>query len=55
MGRRTGTSIVVTGDGNNITRDSADTITVNGQTHDIPQNGTVVIDGNTVVTNIAKR
>ena len=49
---RSNTHVVVTGDGNNIssTNTSADTITINGRTYDLPENGTLVVDGNRINT-----
>lgn len=43
-------SRIVVGNGVSSTNDSADTVTVNGQTVLVPENGTVVIEGNTVTT-----
>jgi hypothetical protein len=52
MPRKSETHIVVTGDGNNIasSNPSANTVTINGQTYDLPAGGTLTVDGNQVTT-----
>ena len=51
MPRRSEQNIVVTGDGNNIasTNESANTVTINGVTYEVPADGSpLVVDGNRV-------
>lgn len=52
MGRQQNTHVVVTGNGNDVasTNTSESTVTINGQTFDLTEGGTVVVDGNTVST-----
>ena len=54
---RSNTHVVVTGDGNNIssTNTSADTVTINGRTYELPENGPLVVDGNRISTGTNRR
>lgn len=50
------TDFVVIGNGNNIaTNDSDGTVTVNGRTYELPENGTLIVEGNRVSTRTDRR
>jgi hypothetical protein len=51
MGRKQDSTDIV-GNGNGIASTGAgeNTVTINGRTYDLPENGTLVVDGNTVST-----
>lgn len=57
MTRRSETHVVVTGNGNNIasTNTSENTVTINGRTYDLPENGTLIVDGNQISTGTNRR
>ena len=50
MGRRNEIRIEFAGDGNNIasTNPSENTVTINGRTYEMPEGGTLTVDGNQV-------